>query len=97
MTRQDALHQLATDPRTTGLTASDALRQLTQAFKVALEARDLAFFEFHAEEPCHEVARACAAGHAWHGDENGETANKPRKPHWHKLEQEVVPQVIRKN
>lgn len=97
MTRQDALHHLATDTRTAGLTAGDALRRLTQAFKVALDPRDLAFFEFHAEDPCHEVARACAAGHAWRGDESCEDTNKPRKPHWHKLEQEVVPQVIRKN
>lgn len=97
MTRQDALHHLATDPRTAGLTAGTALRRLTQAFKVALEPRDLAFFEFHAEDPCHEVARACAAGHAWHGDESGDAANRPRRPHWHTLEQEVVAQVIRKN
>lgn len=94
MTRQDALHHLATAPRTAGLTAGDALLQLTQAFKVALDARDLAFFEFHAPEPCHEVARACAAGHAWHGDESREERNKP---HWRGLEQEILPQVIRKN
>lgn len=97
MSREEALRQLATDSRTLGLTAGEALRQLTQAYKVALDARDLAFFEFHAEEPCHEVARACAAGHAWTGDERCEASDKPRKPHWHKLEQEVVPQVIRKN
>lgn len=96
MTRQDALQLLAADQRYRGLTAGDALRQLSQAFQIALEPRDLAFFEFHRDDPCHEVARACAAGHVWHGDENGESGAAPRKPHWHKLEQDVVPQVIRK-
>lgn len=97
MTRQDALLLLASDNRFLNLTAGEALRQLTQAFKVALDARDLAFFEFHGEDPCHEVARACAAGHVWHGDESCEVSDKPRKPHWGKLEREVVPDVIRKN
>lgn len=97
MTRDEALHQLATDNRTLGLTAGEALRQLTQAYKIALDPRDLAFFEFHGEDPCHEVARACAAGHHWRGDESCEDTDKPRKPHWNKLEQDVVPQVIRKN
>lgn len=96
MTRHEALQQLATDPRYLGLTAGEALRQLSQAFQIALVARDLAFFELHRDDPCHEVARACAGGHVWRGDENGESAAATRKPHWNKLEQQVVPQVIRK-
>lgn len=96
MTRHDALLLLATDKRYGDLTAGDALRQLRQAFQIALTPRDLAFFEFHRDDPCHEVARACAGGHVWRGDESGESVEAPRKPHWHKLEQEVVPQVIRK-
>lgn len=97
MTRREALQLLATDPKFTPLTAGAALRHLTQAFKVALEPRDLAFFEFHGEEPCMEVARACLAGRVWHGDESCTASERPRKPHWQTLEREVVPEVIRKN
>lgn len=98
MTRQDALQLLAGNNRFANVTAGEALYCLTQAFKIALDPRDLAFFEFHAADPCHEVARACAAGHVWHGDENGgETSGQPRKPHWRTLERDVVTDVIRKN
>lgn len=97
MTRPEALHQLAHDTRYATVTAGQALYRLSRAFQVALEPRDLAFFDFHREEPCHEVARACAAGHNWHGDESGDSEGRPRKPHWRALEQEVLPEVIRKN
>lgn len=97
MTRQDALQLLARDSRYRNLTAGEVLFQLTQAFKVALDSRDVAFFEFHGDEPCQEVARACAAGHVWHGNENGAMNRRLRKPHWQGLQQSVVPDVIRKN
>lgn len=96
MTRTEALQSLASDHRFALLTAGEALEHLTQAYKIALEPRDLAFFEFHGEEPCIEVARACLSGHVWHGDESCEVSDKPRKPHWHKLEQEVTRDVIDK-
>lgn len=95
MTRDEALQHLATDKRYATLTAGAAVRQLTQAFARALTPRDLAFLDFHGEDPCHEVARACAAGHVWHGG-SGE-GEKPRKPHWHAREQAVLPRVVRKN
>lgn len=97
MTRPEALYQLAHDARYANITAGEALRRLSHAFQVALEPRDLAFFEFHHEEPCHEVARACAGGRRWRGDESCTAEEKPRKPHWRALEHEVVPEVIRKN
>lgn len=93
MTRTEALQILGTDQRYSQMTAGEALASLTQAFKIALEPRDLAFFDFHAEEPCHEVARACLAGHVWTGCDE----TQKQKPHWRKLEQEVVQEVIRKN
>jgi hypothetical protein len=94
MTRSEALQSLATEARFAQLTAGQALQALTHAYQVALDKRDLAFFEFHAEDPCHEVARACLGGHVWRGDEN----NPQRaKPHWRQLEKEVVPEVVRKN
>ena len=94
MTRNEALQILASDNRFAQLTAGEALEHLTQAFKIALEPRDLAFFEFHAPEPSHEVARACLAGWVWTGDEN---SDQRQKPHWEKLERQVVRDVIRKN
>lgn len=97
MTRDEALQILASDHGFAQLTASEAIRSLSQAFQLALEPRDLAFFEFHGKEPCIEVARACRAGHVWHPDESCEAGEHPRKPRWHALEQEVVPQVVRKN
>lgn len=96
MNREDALRQLATERRFSTATAGETLQGLSQAFQIALAPRDLAFFEFHREEPCHEVARACAAGHAWHGDESGDRGDTPRKPHWHRLEQETLQRVTRK-
>jgi hypothetical protein len=95
MTRDEALQHLATDNRYAMMTAGEAVHGLSQAYAVALTSRDLAFLEFHGEDPCHEVARACAAGHVWHGGCGD--GDKPRKPHWRALEQEVVPQVVRKN
>lgn len=94
MTRQDALQIIATDAQFAQLTAGEVLTQLTRAFTLALEPRDLAFFEFHGAEPSHEVARACLGGRVWHGDEN---SNQRQKPHWEKLERRVVREVIRKN
>jgi hypothetical protein len=96
MTRDEALQILATDHGYAQMTAHEAIHSLTQAFQRALESRDLAFFEFHGEDPCIEVARACRAGHVWHPTESCTTGEPPRKPRWHALEQEVVPQVIRK-
>lgn len=95
MTREEALQHLATDSHYATLTAGAAVHSLTQAYARALTPRDLAFLDFHGEDPCHEVARACAAGHVWHGGCGD--GDKPRKPHWHTLEQEVVAQVLRKN
>lgn len=92
MTRDEALHHLATDHRYAMVTAGEAVHGLTQAYALALTPRDLAFLEFHGEEPCHEAARACAAGHVWHGG-----SGERDKPRWHALEQEVLPQVVRKN
>lgn len=92
MTRNEALQQLATAHKYAQMTAGGALASLTQAFKNALEPRDFAFFEFHSEEPCHEVARAALAGHVWHGCDE----SQKQKPHWRKLEQEVMREVIRK-
>lgn len=97
MNRDEALQILSTDLRHAQQTAHEALCTLTQAFQRALIARDLAFFEFHGDEPCLEVARACRAGWVWHPTENCETGEMPRKPRWHALEQEILPQVIRKN
>ncbi|MFZ5561665.1 MAG: hypothetical protein ACOY41_09115 [Pseudomonadota bacterium] len=94
MTREEALQILATDQQFAQLTAGEALNRLSQAFKVALEPRDLAFFEFHAPEPSHEVARACLGGRVWRGDEN---SDQRQKPHWEQLERKVVREVIRKN
>ncbi|MES2918852.1 MAG: hypothetical protein V4729_09575 [Pseudomonadota bacterium] len=96
MTREDALRQLATEPRFSTVTAGDALQGLSQAFQLALTPRDLAFFEFHRDDPCHEVARACAGGHNWRGDETCDSGDKPRKPHWRRLEQETLEKVTRK-
>lgn len=97
MNRPEALRQLGHDPRYASFTAGEALDRLSHAFQVALEPRDLAFFAFHRDEPCHEVARACAGGHRWRGDESRDAAERLRRPHWHGLEQMVLPAVIRKN
>lgn len=68
--REGVLEYLAADMRVAGLTAGDALTDLTPAMSSMLTQEDRSFFRRHAAEPCHEVARACRAGHVWHGNEN---------------------------
>lgn len=70
MNREHALNTLASDFRFANLTAGQALDTLSQSMRVALEHKDTEFFREHAEDPCHEVARACRAHWVWHGDEN---------------------------
>lgn len=96
MTRDEALQILSTDHGYAQLTAGAAIRSLTQALQRALEPADMAFFEFHGDEPCIEVARACRAGRVWHPAERCEAGDPPRKPRLHAIAQDVVPQVIRK-
>jgi len=69
--RENALSHLAADTRFASLTAGQALASLTPSWSQALDERDQHFFQHHANDPCHEVARACSAGYVWHGDENG--------------------------
>lgn len=69
--REGVLEYLAADMRVANLTAHQALASLTPAMSSMLTQEDQSFFRRHAEEPCHEVARACKAGHVWHGNENG--------------------------
>lgn len=68
--REAVLEYLASDMRVASLTAGDALVGLTPPMSLMLTQEDQFFFRRHAEEPCHEVARACKAGHVWHGNEN---------------------------
>ncbi|RJX32637.1 MAG: hypothetical protein C4516_03920 [Oxalobacter sp.] len=70
ISRERVLEYLATDSRVGGLTAGEALVSITPAMLLLLTQEDQHFFRRHADEPCHEVARACNAGHVWHGDEN---------------------------
>lgn len=67
--RERVLEYLATDSRVAGLTAGEALAGLTPTMNLLLS-QDQHFFLRHADDPCHEVARACNAGHVWHGNEN---------------------------
>lgn len=69
--RESTLDHLAVDMRFASLTAGQALASLTPSMSLTLEQKDQHFFQRHADDPCHEVARACSAGHIWHGDENG--------------------------
>lgn len=68
--REKVLEYLATDYRVAGLTAGEALAGITPAMSLLLFQEDQHFFRLHADDPCHEVARACNAGHVWHGNEN---------------------------
>ena len=68
--REAVLEYLASDMRVASLTAGDALVGLAPPMSLMLTQEDQSFFRRHAEEPCHEVARACKAGHVWHGNEN---------------------------
>lgn len=68
--REKVLEYLATDYRVAGFTAGEALSGITPAMSLLLSQEDQHFFRLHADDPCHEVARACNAGHVWHGDEN---------------------------
>ncbi len=70
LNRDSTLSHLASDTRYALMTASQALASLTPSVSLSLESRDRHFFKHHGEDPCHEVARACMAGHVWHGDEN---------------------------
>lgn len=70
MTRSEALQSLADSLKFSHLTAGEAVEHLSKAIRLALEPEDQEFFREHAEEPCHEVARACQAGRIWHGNEN---------------------------
>lgn len=67
--RERVLEYLAADYRVAGLTAGEAFAGITPTMSLLLS-QDQHFFRRHAEEPCHEVARACHAGHVWHGNEN---------------------------
>lgn len=68
--REKILEYLATDNRVAGLTAGEALAGITPNTILFLSQKDQHFFSHHGDDPCHEVARACNAGHVWHGDEN---------------------------
>jgi hypothetical protein len=68
--REKVLAHLATDHRVAGLTAGEALAGMSHSMSSLLLQQDQHFFRRHADDPCHEVARACSAGHVWHGDEN---------------------------
>lgn len=68
--REKVLAHLATDHRVAGLTAGEALAAINDTMGSLLLQRDQHFFRRHADDPCHEVARACHAGYVWHGDEN---------------------------
>lgn len=68
--REHVLEYLAAEARVANLTAAQALASLTPAMLQLMTQEDQHFFRRHADEPCHEVARACKAGHVWHGDEN---------------------------
>ena len=68
--RDKVLDYLATDYHFAGLTAGEALAGMAPATVSLLFQEDRHFFDVHADEPCHEVARACHAGHVWHGNEN---------------------------
>lgn len=73
MNREHALDMLASDMRYAQLTAGQAMDHLPPSMRMVLEHKDTAFFKAHAEDPCHEVARACRAHWIWHGDENPHT------------------------
>ena len=68
--RENTLSHLAGDMRFASLTAGQALTDMSPSMNWALDEEDQRFFQRHADDPCHEVARACRAGHVWHGDEN---------------------------
>ncbi len=68
--REKVLDYLATDYHVTSLTAGEAFIGITPDMAMHLTQDDKHFFQIHGDEPCHEVARACNAGHVWHGDEN---------------------------
>lgn len=68
--REKVLEYLSTDYHVSDLTAGEALTSITPAMNLLLSHDDQHFFGLHADDPCHEVARACNAGHVWHGNEN---------------------------
>lgn len=68
--RENVLAYLAAEMSVASLTAGQALGSLSPVMGQLLTQEDQNFFRRHADEPCHEVARACKAGHVWHGDEN---------------------------
>ena len=68
--REKVLEYLSTDYRVTGLTASEALINITPDMSLFLSQDDKHFFQLHGDDPCHEVAKACNSGHVWHGNEN---------------------------
>lgn len=68
--RERVLEYLAADYRVAGITAGEALAGITPTLLLLLSQKDQHFFRRHADEPCQEVARACNAGHVWHGNEN---------------------------
>jgi hypothetical protein len=70
ISRERVLEYLATDNRVAGFTAGAALKSMTSAMLLLLTQEDQHFFRQHADDPCHEVARACKARHIWHGNEN---------------------------
>lgn len=70
--RERVLEYLAADYRVAGVTAGEALTGITPAMGLVLSEADQRFFLRHADDPCHEVARACNAGHVWRGNENRE-------------------------
>lgn len=70
ISREITLGYMAAGKRFSCLTAGEALVSLTPTLTQSLAERDRHFFKSHAEEPCHDVARACSAGHVWRGDEN---------------------------
>lgn len=72
--RESTRNHLATDFHFASLTAGQALARLTPSMSSILKQKDQHFFGRHADDPCHEVARACSAGHVWHGDENRKQA-----------------------
>lgn len=68
--REKVIEYLATDYHVTSVTAGEALTRITPAMALFLTQDDKHFFQRHGDDPCHEVAKACNAGHVWHGNEN---------------------------
>ncbi len=68
--REKVLEYLTSDYHVAGVTAGEVLTKITPAMASFLTQNDKHFFQLHGNDPCHEVAKACNAGHVWHGDEN---------------------------